>query len=190
MPNNDFTIAEVAIKIKDLPPGSFLVHATNCLAIWGSGFAAEMSYMFPAAYEQYRIFCNAAKADPSHLWAPQSLAGKCFIIPPQERDIQMGAPSVHVVCLFTSHGYGRPNKANGKPGVDRMSKILEQTNVALADFRRQLEETRGRGEVQDIVIYSPRFNSGAFRVPWDQTQVAVHDMFRDFACTWNFMAPP
>lgn len=182
-----FTIAEVAVTIRNIPAGSFLVHSTNCLGIWGQGFAAQMSYTFPAACEKYRHFCYAAREDPSDRWPPQSLVGKALIIPPQQPDIDMGAPSVSVVCLFTSYGYGRPNKAIGKPGLDRGSKILDQTVVALGDFRRQLEEMRAKGEVRDMVIYSPQINSGAFRVPWDRTKGAVQNGFYGFEGTWNFM---
>jgi ADP-ribose 1''-phosphate phosphatase len=185
-----FTLVDVACSIRQIPASSFLVHATNCLSIWGAGIAAEMSHMFPAAYERYRVFCTESRLDPSDRWPPPSLAGKCLIIPPQEADIAMGAPSVSVVCLFTSYGYGRPNNAIGKPGVDRQSKILDQTVVALGDFRRQLEEMRAKGEVRDVVIYSPRFNSGAFRVPWDRTRAAVQTAFHGLDCTWNFMIPP
>lgn len=185
-----FTIADVAISIRQIPAGSFLVHSTNCLAIWGAGFAAEMSYMFPAAYHCYRQFCHESRLDPSDRWAPPSLVGKCLIIPPQEADIAMGAPSVSVVCLFTSYGYGTPNKAIGKPGLDRQSKILDQTVVALGEFRRQLEEARAKGLVEDVVIYSPQINSGAFRVPWDRTKGAVQNAFHGFESTWNFMIPP
>ncbi|OIW28769.1 ADP-ribose 1''-phosphate phosphatase [Coniochaeta ligniaria NRRL 30616] len=185
-----FTLAEVATTIRQIPAGSFLVHSTNCLSIWGAGFAAEMSYMFPAAYERYRQFCNESRADPSDRWPPPSLVGKCLIIPPQDADIAMGAPSVRVVCLFTSYGYGRPNKTIGKPGMDRQSKILDQTVVALGEFRRQLAEMRANGEVKDVVIYSPHINSGAFRVPWDRTKGAVQSAFYGFDSTWNFMMPP
>ena len=183
-----FTIADAAVSIRDLPPGAFLVHSTNCLGIWGAGFAAQMSYTFPAACERYRQFCYAAREEASDRWPPASLVGKCLVIPPQEADVVgMGAPAVSVVCLFTSYGYGRPNKAIGKPGLDRQSKILDQTVVALGDFRRQLEEARGRGEVRDVVIYSPQINSGAFRVPWDRTKGAVQNAFYGFEGVWNFM---
>ncbi|KAH8911258.1 hypothetical protein BR93DRAFT_325081 [Coniochaeta sp. PMI_546] len=146
--------------------------------------------MFPAADEKYRHFCHGARLDPSDRWPPPSLVGKSLIIPPQDADIAMGAPSVSFVCLFTSYGYGTPNKSIGKPGLDRQSKILDQTVTALGDFRRQLEEMRAKGEVQDVVIYSPHINAGAFRVPWDRTRGALQSVFYGFEGTWNFMAPP
>ena len=185
-----FKVADVACPIRQIPAGSYLVHSTNCLSIWGAGFAAQMSYMFPAAYERYRAFCTEARLDPSDRWPPPSLAGKCLVIPPQEADVAMGAPSVSVVCLFTSYGYGRPNKAIGKPGLDRRGKILDQTVMALGDFRRQLEVRRAEGQATDVVIYSPQINSGAFRVPWDRTKAAVQSAFAGFEATWNFMLPP
>lgn len=165
------------------------MHSTNCLSIWGAGFAAELSRMFPAAYERYRVFCDESRPSPSDRWPSPSLAGKCIVIPPQEADITMGAPSINVVCLFTSYGYGRPNKASGKPGKDGQRKILDQTVTALGDFRRQLEDMRAEGEEQHVVIYSPRFNSKAFRVPWERTRAAVENAFYGFEGSWNFMTP-
>jgi ADP-ribose 1''-phosphate phosphatase len=166
------------------------VHATNCLSIWGSGFAAELARMFPAAYERYRVFCSESRLHQSDRWPAPSLAGKCLIIPPQEADVAKGAPRVSIVCVFTSYGYGRPNKSTGKAGLDSQSKNIEQTVFALRDFRRQLDQKRAEGGMGDVVIYSPRFNSGAFRVPWEKTTRTILNVFHDFQATWNYMIPP
>lgn len=188
----NFAMSEVGVALSELPPRSFLVHATNCLATWGAGIAAQLATIFPAACERYRDFCNEAKPDPSARWPPRSLVGKCLIIPPQESDVQAGAPRVYIVCLFTSYGYGRPSKSTGKPGLDTASKVLEQTTMALTDFRRQLEDKRIEGSSDEIVIYSPRFNSGAFKIPWDRTKSIIEDTFVDsgLRCRWDVMIPP
>ena len=199
MTKPSFTLSSQKLPIRDLPTGSFLVHATNCIASWGAGIAAELAAIFPAACEVYKDFCNAAKATPSARWPPRSLTGKCLIIPPQDSDIAAGAPKVSIVCLFTSYGYGRSNPAKGKPGKDTTATILRQTNTALAEFRRQLDEMRienkdqnqgNDGSEEPMVIYSNRFNSGAFKVPWEQTEVLIQDKFAGWHGSWIVLEPP
>ncbi|KAI0390170.1 hypothetical protein F5Y17DRAFT_445888 [Xylariaceae sp. FL0594] len=128
-------------------------------------------------------------------------------------------PHISIVCLFTSYGYGAPGRRGGKkPGRDGVETILEQTSSALRQMRRMLEpedegvdkgadgarngkaerredEGRGRGRSSDagdeeIVIYSPMFNSGAFKVPWEKTEALIQDVFGDWNGKWVVLAPP
>lgn len=174
--------------IRSLPSDIYLVHATNCIAEWGAGIAAELATVFPAACKQYKTFCNATIPDASR-WPSRSLAGKCYIIPPQASDAARGAPRIHIVCLFTSYGYGRANPRTGKPGKDGAAKILAQTRAALEEMRVQLEE-RGQEAEGTPVIYSPMFNSGAFKVPWESTSRLIEEEFEGFEGRWLIMAPP
>ncbi|RSL69732.1 hypothetical protein CEP54_002101 [Fusarium duplospermum] len=171
-------------SIRSIPSDTYLLHATNCLAQWGAGIAAELATVFPAACRAYKRFCNSAKANPSERWPPRSLAGRCLIIPPQPSDVAAGAPSVHIICLFTSYGYGRPSAATGKPGRDNVARILAQTESALKDLRAQLLLEAG------VIIYSPKFNSGAFSVPWESTAEVIEKEFADWDGSWLIMAPP
>ncbi|CVL04782.1 uncharacterized protein FMAN_12861 [Fusarium mangiferae] len=174
--------------IRSLPSDIYLVHATNCIAEWGAGIAAELATVFPAACKQYKTFCNTTIPDAS-MWPSRSLAGKCYIIPPQASDTARGAPRIHMVCLFTSYGYGRANPRTGKPGKDGAAKILAQTRAALKEMRVQLEE-RGQEAEATPVIYSPMFNSGAFKVPWESTSRLIEEEFEGFDGQWLIMAPP
>ncbi|VUC26301.1 unnamed protein product [Clonostachys rosea] len=184
-----FALEQTALnQIRSLPPDTYLIHATNCIAEWGAGIAAELGTVFPVACKEYKRYCNAAKTDTSERWPPRSLGGRCLIIPPQPEDVAAGAPRIHIVCLFTSYGYGRPNIATGKPGKDSMGMILRQTEKALTDFRRQLEtETNNQNR---MAIYSPMFNSGAFRVPWEKTKGLIEKEFEGWEGQWLVMAPP
>ncbi|KAF5020168.1 hypothetical protein F66182_7808 [Fusarium sp. NRRL 66182] len=177
-------------SIRSLPPDIYLVHATNCIAEWGAGIAAELATVFPEAYKEYKRFCRAAKTDASARWPPQSLAGRCHIIPPQPADVVAGAPRIHIVCLFTSYGYGRPNTRTGKPGKDNAGKILAQTRTALKEFRTQLETETGQALEGKNTVYSPMFNSGAFRVPWESTLRLTEEEFEGWDGRWLVMAPP
>lgn len=91
------------------------------------------------------------------------------------------------MCLFTSFGFGRANpEGTGKPGRDALGKILAQTEESLREFRKQLE---ARVE-EDMVIYSPMFNSGAFQVPWERTAALVESNFVGWKGRWVVLAPP
>ncbi|KAF4984197.1 hypothetical protein FDECE_17137 [Fusarium decemcellulare] len=187
MAASPFALEQTTLNnIRSLPPNTYLVHATNCLAEWGSGIAAELARIFPAACVEYKKFCNAAKTNPSDRWPPQSLTGRCLIIPPQPSDIAAGAPNIHIICLFTSYGYGRPNARIGKPGKDNKRTILAQTDSALKELRNQLE-AQSDG---NTVVYSPMFNSGAFSVPWDDTARVIEREFEGWDGRWLVMAPP
>ncbi|WXC60883.1 hypothetical protein SNK03_006766 [Fusarium graminearum] len=173
--------------VRSLPTDVYLVHATNCIAEWGAGIAAELARVFPAACAEYKAFCHA---DASSRWPSPKLAGQCYIIPPQASDVARGAPKIHIVCLFTSYGYGRANTRTGKPGRDAAGKILAQTRIALKEMRTQLDVEAGKAENGPVTIYSPMFNSGAFRVPWEKTSKVIEDEFGDFEGRWLVMAPP
>ncbi|KAI0013877.1 hypothetical protein F4779DRAFT_613155 [Xylariaceae sp. FL0662B] len=202
--SSPLTLTRTTLPLQSLPRNAFLVHATNCLGEWGSGIAAELRRLFPAAFEVYRSRCESCKPRPSARYPTRDLAGRCLIIPPQDADVAAGAPSVSVVCLFTSYGYGRANNATGKPGRDATATILQQTERALASFRRQLREREGAegdagvgaegggggGRAHGIVVYSPRFNSGAFRVPWEKTERLIKETFADWEGRWFVLAPP
>lgn len=188
-----FQLASAKAPITSLPPGSYLLHATNCVATWGAGIAAELKTVFPEACEEYEAFCHAAKPDLTMRWPPRSLAGKCLIIPPQDNDVAGGAPAVHIVCVFTSYGYGRANGSTGKPGLDSVKTVLKQTDMALRDFRRQLDGRVKEGhdvKEEDFVVYSPMFNSGVFHVPWDRTKASIEQHFEGWQGKWIVMEPP
>lgn len=188
---NILALAASDTTIRDLPRGSFVVHATNCIATWGFGVAADLATIFPAACERYKEFCNATKPTPTARWPSRQLAGQCLIIPPQKADTDAGAPSVSVVCLFTSYGYGRPSPSTGKPGKDSPARILAQTETALASFRQQLEGMVGALQPEDqVAIYSPRFNSGAFGVAWERTAELIEHAFEGWRGSWVVLSPP
>lgn len=167
--------------VPSMPDGSYLVHATNSLGVWGFGFAKLLNKQFPAAYAEYAAFCK------THVMAgePEKLRGRCLVIPSQAADRAIGAPDISVVCLFTSCGYGR--KTKGKPGVDKPEMIVESTEKALGEFREWLErEEKGKG----TVVYSPQFNSGAFKVPWERTQEVIERAMEGWEGQWIVMDPP
>lgn len=195
MSSTDFTVKTARLTLRELPPGSYLVHATNCLATWGSGIAAELAGIFPHACKVYEAFCHAAKPSAHDRWPPRSLAGQCLVIAPQEGDVAKGAPRVHIVCLFTSYGFGAPNQRTGKPGRDTAERILQQTRASLQALRRSLDQAAAEKKEEEggeraLAIYSPMFNSGAFRVPWPKTLEAIEEEFAGADASWTVILQP
>jgi len=196
------TRTTTTLPLRSLPQGAYLAHATNCLGEWGAGFALELRSIFPAAFRVYLDFCDSFKRPSSSAPYPsRDLAGRCLVIPPQEADVAAGAPRVFIVCLFTSYGYGA--KRGDKPGRDGVKTILEQTSSTLREMRTLLEgevaqkEDRGSSSDSDkgaldagVVVYSPMFNSGAFKVPWERTEALIHDVFKDWTGKWIVLTPP
>ncbi|KAL8287841.1 hypothetical protein RB597_000070 [Gaeumannomyces tritici] len=184
-----FALSHAHLAIADIPAGAVVVHAANGLGAWGSGVAAALRASFPAAYRVYADFCAAAKVHPDDRWpARDAVAGRCLLIPPQPGDVRRGGPAVTIACVFTSFGYGRPDAGTGKPGRDPAGVILDQTSQALADLRLQLDEAAGTGE--PVAVYSPRFNSGAFKVPWERTASLIVDRFDGWDGSWVVFDPP
>ncbi len=258
MTTREFTLEEATLDLRDLRPGSYLVHATNCLGVWGAGVAREIRAVFPAAYGRYRDFC-AHGGGSAHVHAhvsPRGLAGRCLVIPPPQHQQQTGgaevkgkgkeegdgAPAASVVCLFTSRGYGRGTA--GRPGRDPRKLVLEQTARALTEFRlfldekeKETEKKKNKDEVkvktkaQDedggednttspelaaaataieeeeeredhlegiiddnssntrTTIFSPRFNSGLFKVPWEETAELIKEQFQGWDSRWIVLRP-
>ncbi|KAL8378015.1 hypothetical protein RB595_008621 [Gaeumannomyces hyphopodioides] len=189
-----FALSHARLAIADIPAGAVVVHATNGLGAWGSGVAAALAAAFPGAHRVYADFCAAAKARPDDRWpARDAVAGRCLLIPPQPADARRGSPAVTIACVFTSFGYGRPDARTGKPGRDGVGVILDQTSQALADLRLQLDDAAAAaaaGTGEPLVVYSPRFNSGAFKVPWERTASLIVDKFDGWDGSWIVFDPP
>jgi ADP-ribose 1''-phosphate phosphatase len=92
--------------------------------------------------------------------------GTALIIPPQAADARPRRKKHWIVCLFTSKGYGQH--------VDRSEQIINSTLAALEDLKEKLADLRLDGtEPSPTALYSCRFNSGLFAVPWSQTRAAI-----------------
>ena len=177
------------LALSALPANSFLVHATNCLGVWGAGMARQLAEQFPAAFEKYKTFCHNARSSPEDRWPPRTQVGQCLIIPPPPSDVEAGVPAVHIVCLFTSYGYGRPGR-DRKPGRDSRTKIIQQTGTALRRFRDQLaamNASADEGKGRDFHVLSAKFNSKHFNVPWTRTLHLVQSVFEGFPGRWTLI---
>ncbi|OQV11076.1 hypothetical protein CLAIMM_14976 [Cladophialophora immunda] len=202
-----FSISELAGELHDAPDRAVIVHAVNCQGVWGYGVALYLKKQYPEAFKIYKAHCETANR-------PYDLIGTCLLIPPQPLDYEqeimikikgtdksistgesLFRPQRWIACLFTSIGYGKPNMKTNNPGKDPATKIVTNTRMALEDFRVQLEafgpsnfnprtawktDSDKPGE-----IWSPKFNSGAFGVDWEDTRMLISEEFKGFERPWT-----
>lgn len=144
------------------PKGSLLVHACNCQGVWSSGIAKEFKERFPKSFEEYRDYCLSDYSE--------NIVGDAIIT------------SENVACLLTSVSYG--------PNVDLPHKINTHTVYALFDMFNKLIE-HGKPEFKDITIYSNKFNSGLFNVPWAWTEYNINLLLdnQDYIKKWVVADP-
>lgn len=76
-----------------------------------------------------------------------------------------------IVSLITSQDYGR--------NVDSPQEILVNTTIALNELGRYLEDN----DEQDK-IYSNKFNSGLFKVPWEETEKILKVIVDRYNLNW------
>lgn len=159
---------------------SFLIQNSS-LCIRGS------HKQYPAAYRYYHNHCRVHREKPTrheitNLQAEDKSTisvrfplGTALVIPPQPGDKRNGHKQHWVVCLFTSRGFG------GR--VDSPDSIVNSTSAALQDLKRQLDEleecSRGSGEPLSGKLFSCRFNSGLFAVPWARSRELLEEVGLD-----------
>lgn len=146
--------ADLVTGIKD-DADVYKLHACNCLGKWGRGIAAAFRDHYPRDYKEYQKNCteNMSRFGDSSANLQTKVLGKSFIT------------SNNIICLMTSLSYYPPDPA---------ARIISSTSKALSDLGFKLPNT-------DIHIYSNRFNSGLFHVPWEQTEALVEEFLKNYS---------
>ncbi|KAJ5100012.1 ADP-ribose 1''-phosphate phosphatase [Penicillium argentinense] len=179
-------VKEVPGDLFGAPQGSCLIHACNPQGVWGAGIAKVFKQKYPAAYECYKESCNEYQKENVHhdivdlhsededTISVRLPLGTALVIPPQPEDFENGRKKHWIVCLFNSSGFGKE--------VDSPEAILNHTFAALQDLDMQLVSLRDHNENSDDEqsmpgqLYSCRFNSGLFAVPWEQTREVIEEV--------------
>lgn len=106
--------------------------------------------------------------------------GTALVIPPQPGDCKGGRKRHWIVCLFTSRNYG--------VRVDSPDMIFNSTSAALQDLKSQLDTLRNDHQNGESPapgrLYSCRFNSGLFAVPWMETRGLVENVGLDMTVVY------
>lgn len=135
------------------PKHSIIVHACNAQGVWGSGIAAQFKIDYPRAYKDYQHFCTR-----------NSYAGISGLSDFDNNE------NHYVGWLITSYNYGK-NK-------DDKETIKVQTTLALDDFCKDLYYYFNDDNV--IEVYSNKFNSGLFAVPWEESEHILNIVLKQF----------
>lgn len=83
-----------------------------------------------------------------------------------------------ILSLITSKNYG--NK------IDSSDEILVNTTLALNDLGDYLERC---GYNHEREVYSNKFNSGLFNVPWEKTEVILKVFVKKYNLNWTVCDP-
>lgn len=81
-----------------------------------------------------------------------------------------------VLCLMTSGNFG-PNKSN-------IETILDNTMFCIDDFLTWYIESKNGAS-----IYTNKFNSGLFCVPWEKTEAIIEELSNRYNVIWNVCDP-
>lgn len=149
------------MSLFDAPKGSLLVHACNCHGVWGGGIALEFAKRYPGAFKSYQAVCEMAERMSKEGWK-NNLPGKGIWIPDGNEESEGW-----IGCLFTSEGFGNTK--------DSTKEILFHTTLAVYDLLKCYHELHFQGET----IYSNKFNSGLFGVPWEETEYILEKLTDD-----------
>lgn len=160
------------VSLFDAPRDSIIVHACNSQGMWGSGIAKPFKEKYPYAYNDYRNFCSQYN---------DRRGTACGL----------GTLSTHHVdenhwvgWIVTSHNYG--------PLKDSPDLIKINTTLALKEFCQQVYALHPNYTANEhiINIYSNKFNSGLFAVPWEDSELILNTVLRDFnRINWTVCDP-
>jgi ADP-ribose 1''-phosphate phosphatase len=135
---------------------------------------------FPEAYALQHDYCQ----DRTY----EELMGSCLLISPQTEDSKAIGKEVYIACLFTSHGYGRKNTKTKNPGLSKKADVIAATKTALEDLRKQLDQSNSNSDGV-LNIASVKFNAGSFKVPWEETEAQIEEVFDGYGGTWTLVSP-
>lgn len=136
----------------DAPKGSTIIHAVNAQGVWGSGIAKEFKIRYPIDFAIYKKFvARKYSTGDGYISFKNSFTDE----------------NPHMVgCLVTSENYG--------PLKDSREVIKINTTIALQDV---LEDATYYGITE---IYSNKFNSGLFDVPWEESRLILEILLKRY----------
>lgn len=148
------------ISLFDAPDESVIVHACNSQGVWGSGIAKTFKEKYPHSYLDYNNFCMVANQERGTACGRASLSS-----------FHTSEPH-WVGWIVTSHNYG--------PLKDKPELIKIYTTLALKELCQKIYTAHSREEYPTINVYSNKFNSGLFAVPWEDSELILQTVLKDF----------
>lgn len=153
-------IVHKTMNLFDAPVDSIIVHACNSQGVWGSGIAKAFKERYPYSFVEYEAYCD--------MWNKErgTATGK-------------GAMSMAHVdephwvgWIVTSHSYASQK--------DPVELIKINTTIALRELCEAVYKAHPKSEFSSIDVYSNKFNSGLFSVPWEDSELILNTVLKDF----------
>ncbi len=148
------------ISLFDAPKDAIIIHACNSQATWGSGIAADFKEKYPHSYKDYQNFCHQWNHERGTACGLADLS-------------QFHESEKHWVgWIVTSHNYGVHR--------DSPELIKVHTTLALRELCKKIYMAHPRDQWPSIDVYSNKFNSGLFAVPWESSELILNTVLKDF----------
>lgn len=148
------------MSLFDAPNESVIIHACNSQGVWGSGIAKAFKEKYPHSYVDYNKFCLNANAERGTACGRASLS-----------TFHDSEPH-WVGWIVTSHNYASLK--------DSPELIKINTTLALQELCKKIYMGHPKDEHPTIDVYSNKFNSGLFNVPWEDSELILQTVLRDF----------
>lgn len=144
----------------DAPKETIIVHACNSQGVWGSGIAKPFKDNYPHSFTDYNKFCTIANKERG------TACGRASLSSFHESE------SHWVGWIVTSHDYG--------PKKDSPELIKIHTTMALMELCKKIYLAHPKEDNPVIDVYSNKFNSGLFAVPWEDSELILKTVLKDF----------
>jgi ADP-ribose 1''-phosphate phosphatase len=148
------------MSLFDAPRESVIIHACNSQGVWGSGIAKPFKEKYLQSFLDYKMFCESANMQRG---TAVGLAGLSSF--PESEAHWVG-------WIVTSHDYG--------PKKDGVEEIKINTTLALRDLLRKIYLAHPSDTYPQIDVYSNKFNSGLFAVPWKDSELILEILLKDY----------
>lgn len=148
------------MSLFDAPKESVIVHACNSQGVWGSGIAKPFKERYPHSYEDYSNFCKMANEERGTACGRAALSS-----------FHVSEPH-WVGWIVTSHHYASQK--------DSPELIKIQTTMALMELCKKIYMGHDQEKYPTIDVYSNKFNSGLFAVPWEDSELILKTVLKDF----------
>lgn len=148
------------ISLFDAPKEAVIVHACNSQGIWGSGIAKPFKEIYPNSFADYNNFCLVANRERG------TACGRASLSSFHESEQHW------VGWIVTSHDCG--------PKKDSPELIKIHTTMALMELCKKIYMAHSSEDFPTIDVYSNKFNSGLFGVPWGESELILKTILKDF----------
>lgn len=148
------------MSLFDAPKESIIVHACNSQGVWGSGIAKPFRDQYPYSFTEYREFCLGHNAERG------TACGLADLSTFHKNE------SHWVGWIVTSYNYG--------PLKDSVEQIKVNTALALKILCTKIYLAHPKEDNPTIEVYSNKFNSGLFAVPWGDSELILRTVLRDY----------